>query len=246
MAVKVDDLELIKREDDSSTGLVKEIRTVRRVSIADNRSIVELNIPGAEGSVLQDLGRGPVLIKFTGEVRGQDPKTTLENLRAKFQAGKPMPFSSDLSGIAEVTQILIEDLRISEILGPANRYAYELTVREYIEPKEAEEEEPSDQDEEAEETVQDETDDAAESVNYVTGKVLDKEDNPRQGVNVTITDQDGNEYEVTTNDEGVYRKDDLDPGKYTVTVKEAGYEDVKSEVEIGESSGEGSEEEEGE
>lgn len=246
MDVRIDDLELIKRIDDSDSGLVKEIRVVRSISMDDRRAIVELKIPGAEGSILQDLGRRPVVIRFAGEIQGDDAKTTLENLRGKFKSGKPLPFSSDVTGVAEVTQILIEDLRIDDTVGASNRFAYSLTIREYIEPKEPEEEEPPDQDEDAEDQVDDETDDAEGSVNYITGKVVDDEGNPESSIKVTITDEDGNEYEETTNDVGVYKKDDLDPGKYTVTVDAEGYEGKKQEVEIKKSSGEGGKEGEGE
>ena len=37
---------------------------------------------------------------------------------------------------------------------------------------------------------------------------------------------------VKTDEEGVYRKDDLEPGKYTVNVDAPGYEDIEEEVEI--------------
>ncbi len=245
MDVKIDDLELIKRVDDSDTHVVKELRTVDSVSMDDRRAIVELRIPGAEGSVLQDLGRRPVVVRFTGELQGEDAQTTLENLRAKFKSGKPLPFSSDLTGIAEVTQILIEDLHVEESMGSSNTYEYSLTIREYIEPKEPEEEEPPSQDEDAEDQVEDETDDATSTVNYITGKVVDDEGKPEPKIKVTITDEQGNEYEEETNDDGIYRKDDLEPGKYKVSVKAPGYEGKEQEVEIQKSSGEGGGEEGG-
>ncbi len=245
MDVKIDDLELIKRIDDSDTHVVKEIRTVDSVSMDDRRAIVELRIPGAEGSVLQDLGRRPVVVRFTGELQGEDAQTTLENLRAKFKSGKPLPFSSDLTGVAEVTQILIEDLHVEESMGSSNTYTYTLTIREYIEPKEPEEEEPPSQDDDAEDEVEDETDDATSTVNYITGKVVDDEGKPEPKVKVIITDEEGNEYEEETNDDGIYRKDDLEPGKYKVSVKAPGYEGKEQEVQIKKSSGEGGGEEGG-
>ncbi len=237
MDVKIDDLDLIKRVDDSDTHVVKELRSVHSISTSDRRAIVELRIPGAEGSILQDLGRRPVVVRFNGEIQGEDAKTTLENLRAKFKSGKPLPFSSDLTGITEVTQILIDDLRIDESLGSSNRFGYTLTIREYIEPKEPEEEEPPSQDEEAEDETKDETDDAVSTVNYITGTVLAEEGGPEPNAKVKITDEQGNEYELTTNEDGVYRKDDLEPGKYAVTCDAPGYEGKKREVTIEKSAG---------
>ncbi len=241
MDVRIDDLELIKRVDDSDSGTLKEIRAISRMGISDKRSIIELKIPGAEGNVLQDLGRRPVIVKFSGEFYGGDAKTSLENLRAKFKSGKPLPFSSDLTAIAEITQVLIESLKVREATGAENRFLYELTVREYVPPKEEEEEEPPSQDDEAEDSVSDETDNAVESINYITGRVLDKKGDPAPDLKISIVDEEGNEYEVTTDKDGVYRKEDLPGGKYTVTVKEEGYEDMKREVEI-----KGSSEKEGE
>jgi protocatechuate 3,4-dioxygenase beta subunit len=69
-------------------------------------------------------------------------------------------------------------------------------------------------------------------VNYITGKVLDSEGNPAPDVSVKIT-WDGGEYTVKTDDEGVYRKDDVEPGKYKVTVDADGYEEIEEEVTIG-------------
>lgn len=241
MDVKIDDLDLIKRTDDSDSHVVKEIRAVRSINLDDRRAIVELRIPGAEGSILQDLGRRPVIVRFRGEIQGEDAKTTLESLRSKFKSGKPLPFSSDLTGVAEVTQILIDDLQIEESLGSSNRFTYTLTLREYIEPKEPEEEEPPSQDDEAEDSVDDETDDAVQSVNYITGKVVDEDGKQEPNVKVKITDEQGNEFEETTNEDGIYRKDDLEPGKYTVTVDAKGYEGKKQHVEIKNPEGEGEE-----
>src|SRR5712692_2451420 len=242
MDVKIDDLELIKRIDDSDTHVVKEIRSVSSIEMDDRRSIVELRIPGAEGSILQDLGRLPVVVTFEGELQGEDAKTTLQNLRAKFKAGKPLSFSSDLTGVAEVTQVLIEDLHIDESMGSSSTYEYTLTLREYIEPKEPEEEKPPSQDDDAKDAVDDETDDAVSTVNYITGKVVDHEGKPEVKVKVTITDDQGNEFDIETNDEGVYRKDDLEPGYYVVHVEAPGYEEVKEHVTIhGKSGGGGGE-----
>ena len=242
MEVKIDDLDLIKRTDDSDSHVVKEIRAVRNISLNDRSAIVELKIPGSSGSILQDLGRKPIVVKFLGEIHGEDAKTSLESLRTKFNAGKPLPFSSDLSGVAEVTQVLVDDLQIDESLGSSNRFIYTITVREFIEPKEEEAEEPPSQDDEAADAVDDETDDAITTVNRITGKVVDEEKKPEPNVKVKITDEKGNEFEETTNDDGIYRKDDLEPGKYTVTVDAKGYERKKQHVEIKKPEGGGAEE----
>ena len=153
---------------------------------------------------------------------------------ARFKAGTLVPYSSDISGAVEVTQILIEDLHIRDISGATNRYVYSITLREYLEPRE--EEEPAPSQEEAREEVEEETDDALGSVNYIHGKVLDAEGNPRADVPVKITWDEG-EIVINTDEEGVYRQDDLEPGTYTVTIDAEGYEGMEKEVIIRSSRG---------
>jgi len=229
MSIEIDSMPLVKHVRDD-TGATKELRSVYNLNVSEKRSIVEHKIPGLEGGILQDLGREPVRISFEGIIYGEKAKEGLETIRAKFKAGQPVPFSSDISSIAEVTQVLIEDLQVEEIGGTTNRYRYWIALREYSPPPEEEEPPPS-QEEEAKEEVEEKADDSKASVNYIEGKVVDADGNPVEGVDVKIT-FDGGEYSLKTDAEGVYRKDDLDPGKYTVTVDAPGYEDMKEEVEV--------------
>lgn len=229
MSIELDGMALVRHVRDTDTGATKLVSSVHNINVSEKRSIVEHKIPGLEGGILQDLGREPVRISFEGTLWGEEAKETLERIRGKFKAGEAVPFNSEISGVAEVTQVLIEDLQVEEEGGTTNRYHYWIVLREYSLPPE-EEEAPS-QEEEAEEAVEEEADDALASINYITGKVVDAEGNPISDVDVKIT-FDGGEYTIKTDEDGVYRKDDLDPGKYTVTVDAPGYEDVKEEVEI--------------
>jgi hypothetical protein len=176
------------------------------------------------------LGREPVTISFEGILFGEGAREDLEIIESKFKAGSPVPFSSDISGVIEVNQVLIEDLRIEDAGGAVNRYRYWMVLREYFVPQEREEQAPS-QEEEAAEEVEEETNDALASVNYITGKVLDADGKPRSDISVKIT-WEGGEYVVKTNEEGVFRKDNLEPGKYTVIVDAPEYESITREVEI--------------
>jgi hypothetical protein len=230
MNIELDGMPLIAHIRDPETGATKELRSVYNISISEKRSIVEHKIPGLNGGILQDLGREPVRITFNGILYGETAKEDLEKIRAKFKSGNPVPFSSDISGAVEVNQVLIEDLHIEDVGGALNRYNYSIALREYIVPQEEEKPAPT-QDEEAEKEVEEKTDEAIASVNYITGKVLDKDGKPKKDVNVKIT-WDGGEYTVKTNEEGIYRKDNLEPGKYTVTVDAPEYKGLKKEVEI--------------
>ena len=230
MSLELDGIALIRHVRDPDTGVSTLVHSVHNINVSEKRSIVEHRIPGLQGNVLQDLGREPVRIAFEGLIFGEDALQFVEQIQLKYKAGTPVPFSSDLSGVTEVTQVLIEELQVEEVGGVINTYTYWMVLREYTPPPEEEEPAPS-QDAEAEDAVQQQADDDAASINYITGKVVDADGNPQSDVDVKIT-FDGGEYTVQTDDEGVYRKDDLDPGTYTVTVDAPGYEDVQEEVEI--------------
>ncbi len=230
MSIELDGMPLIRHVREDDAGATNMLRSVFNIGITEKRQIVEHKIPGLEGGVFQDLGRVPVRISFEGIIYGEEAKEALEEIRAKFKTGVPVPFSSDISGVAEVTQVLIEDFQIEDEGGVTNRYRYFLSLREYVPPPPEEESAPS-QDEEAEEEVEDEADDAIASVNSVIGRIIDSSGKPVHNLDIKIT-WDGGEYVVKTNEEGVYRKDDLEPGKYTITIDVPGYEDLRREIEI--------------
>jgi hypothetical protein len=230
MNIEIDGIPLIRHLRDPDTGVTRSLRSVYNIEVNEKRRIVEHKIPGFEGSILQDLGREPVTISFEGILFGEGAREDLEIIESKFKAGSPVPFSSDISGVIEVNQVLIEDLRIEDAGGAVNRYRYWMVLREYFVPQEREEQAPS-QEEEAAEEVEEETNDALASVNYITGKVLDADGKPRSDISVKIT-WEGGEYVVKTNEEGVFRKDNLEPGKYTVIVDAPEYESITREVEI--------------
>jgi hypothetical protein len=230
MSLELDGITLIRHVRDPDTGATTLVHSVHNLNVSEKRSIVEHTIPGLQGSVLQDLGREPVRISFEGLIFGEEALQFVEQIRFKYKAGAPVPFSSDLSGVAEVTQVLIEELQVEEVGGVINTYTYWMVLREYTPPPEEEEPAPS-QDEAAAEAVQQQADDDKASINYITGKVVDADGNPQSDVDVKIT-FDGGEYAVKTDEEGIYRKEDLEPGTYTVTVDAPGYEDITEEVEI--------------
>ncbi len=232
MDIEIDNIPLIKRVEDPQTRVVSEIRNVYNISMGERRMIIEHKIPGSDDSILQDMGKEPLRISFEGIFLGEKAKENLQDLWSRFRQGKPLNFSSDITGIADVTKVLIEDLRIDDIAGNPNSYHYSIVLSEYREPRPPQAQPPS-QEEQAQEEVQSQADDTVASIDYVTGKVLDEEGNPKEGVEVVITKEDGQEYRVRTDDQGIYRQDDLPPGKYKVTINAEGYEDLEEEVEIG-------------
>lgn len=231
MNIELDGIPLVWTQR-SQAGGVTEIRNVSNIRTSDQRSMVEMEIPGMEGNVFQNLGRAPVKISFEGSFQGKTAKSNLETLRLKFKQGEPIPFNSNISGAADVTKVLIEDLQIEDFPGMANRYGYTVVLREYREPP-PEPTPPPSQDEAAEEWSREVAEEAAESINVLTGKILNAEGEPKSGISVVVASAEG-EYRAETDAEGVYRIEDLPPGKYRVTVDEEEYAGVEEIVVIGE------------
>lgn len=234
MNIEIDGIALVKSEQ-AEAGSGVEIRNVSNISTTDRRNIVEHQIPGMEGSVFQNMGRAAVRISFEGTLQGRSAKNKLETIRSKFKQGIPLPFNSDISGAADVTQVLIENLRISEEAGITDRYQYSIVICEYKEPP-PEPTIPPSQDEEAAEAHENMAEEEIEAINYITGKVLDHEGNPKTGVPVIIRSEAG-EYRVETNEEGIYRQNDLPPARYRVTVESEEYRGIEKEVVIGSGGG---------
>ena len=134
MSIELDKLPLNKHVRDEEKGKTKLLNSVSNIKVEDKRTIVEHKIPGMEGGVLQDLGREPVRISFNGIIYGDDAKDALEKLRAKFRSGKPVPFSSEISGVAEVNEVLIEDLNVEDVGGSPKNFKYSISLREYKPP----------------------------------------------------------------------------------------------------------------
>ncbi len=241
MIVKLDDLDLVllKHTDDEPSNPIQELRSIRSVWTSDRRHIVEHKVPGREASALQDLGRRSVRFAMAGELIGPDAKTAAENLWAKFQHGQIVPFTSDIVSLSGIAKVVIEQLECTDYAGDVNRFNYTIVLREHRDPPQKEEPAPAQADE-ASDSVDDETEEAAAGVNYITGKVVDAEGNPVKDAKAIIKGDPG-EFEATTDETGVFRQDNLEPGTYEVNIDQPGYENQKRKVEI--KAGEATEEE---
>lgn len=110
-----------------------ELPGVQEIHTDEGRAIVEHRVPGLVGSVLQDLGRGATVITLAGIFHGEEVLEDLEELRDPFKAGEPVLFTADITTATEVDQVLIQDLRVSEVAGRKSYFRYAVTLREYVE-----------------------------------------------------------------------------------------------------------------
>lgn len=118
--------------DDLELPQVQEIATLERRVLAEHKP------PGMAGSLLQNTGRRPTRMTLWGVASGSEALNFIEKLDGKFRAGQPLPFTGDIIADAGIERVVIDDLHVQDLAGKQNRYAYVLTLREYIEPVEPE------------------------------------------------------------------------------------------------------------
>ena len=115
-----------------------ELPQVQEIATLDRRALAEHKAPGMDGSLLQNMGRRPTRLTLWGVATGPDAQHFIEQLDGKFRAGEAMPFVADIVADAEIEQMVIDDLHVQEVAGKPQRYAYTLTLREFIKPVEPE------------------------------------------------------------------------------------------------------------
>lgn len=115
-----------------------ELPQVQEIATFDRRELVEHKPPGMSGSLLQNLGRQPTSLLVGGVASGAEAQGFIEQLEEKFRAGNPVPFVADILNDTAIEEMLIDDLKIRDLAGKPLRFAYVLTLREFIEPIEPE------------------------------------------------------------------------------------------------------------
>jgi hypothetical protein len=110
--------------------LAQEINTLERRVLAEHKP------PGMAGSLLQNLGRRPFRVALWGVAAGPDAQSLIEELDKKWREGNPLPFTADIVADAQVENVVIENLHVQELAGKPERFAYVLTLREFIVPVE--------------------------------------------------------------------------------------------------------------
>jgi len=113
-----------------------ELPQVQEMTTLERRVLAEHKPPGMSGSLLQNLGRRPTRLVVWGVATGPEALGFTEKLDEKFRAHEPVPFTADIVKEAAIERMLIEDLKLQELAGKPERFAYVLTLREFIKPVE--------------------------------------------------------------------------------------------------------------
>ena len=115
-----------------------ELPQVQEITTLERRALAEHKPPQMAGSLLQNLGRRPTRLALWGVAAGPQAQDFVDQLETKFREGNPLPFVADIIAEAAIDHVVIDDLRVQELAGKPQRYAYVMTLREYIEPVEPE------------------------------------------------------------------------------------------------------------
>jgi hypothetical protein len=113
-----------------------ELPQAQEISTADLRALAEHKPPGKDGSLLQDLGRAPTTVTVVGVATDPTALDLVGSLKKDLRTGEGVPFVADITAATTVETVLVEDLRVRQLAGAPDRYAYVLTLSEYVEPVE--------------------------------------------------------------------------------------------------------------
>jgi hypothetical protein len=108
-----------------------EVPRIEFIRTLENRSLVELPVPGKAGSLFQDLNATPTRIVISGSLYGDEARDQfLNDLRGKYKAGNPVTFVADIVTATEVKYVVIEELRMEESSRSPEQMSYWFALRE--------------------------------------------------------------------------------------------------------------------
>jgi hypothetical protein len=83
------------------------------------------------------MGSVPNAIVILGTRYGDDARDNfLTAIREIFNKGEPTTFVADINTATDITDVIIEDLRVAEIGGSAHNFRYLIKIRKYVKPPE--------------------------------------------------------------------------------------------------------------
>jgi hypothetical protein len=108
-----------------------EIPRIGSIRTLEERSFVELPVPGKVGSLFQDLNTRPTCVVITGSLYGDETRNEfLEKVREKFFAGEPLTFVADIISATEIQYVIIETLVFQENGQRPDETDYRIILRE--------------------------------------------------------------------------------------------------------------------
>jgi hypothetical protein len=108
-----------------------ELPRVTRLETLETRDLLELPVPGRVGSLFQDLDRQPTRIVIEGSVFGEQAGLDfLAAVRAKYAAGEPMTFTSDIVSGTDLQYVLLRQLHVMAEASAPDQIDYAVWLTE--------------------------------------------------------------------------------------------------------------------
>lgn len=108
-----------------------EIPRVADMQTLEQRSVVELPVPGQVGSLYQDMNSLPMQLLIAGSLFGGEANNEfLEQVREKYQEGEPVTFVSDIVTGTELQYVLIETMAFQINANDPEQLDYLLMLKE--------------------------------------------------------------------------------------------------------------------
>lgn len=112
-----------------------EVPGIQRIGSLEDRRVIEVPVPGLEGSYHQDLGAGAVTVRIEGTLAGDDARDNfLDKVREMYNAGEPVDFVADITTATHVDKVLLTDLGVGEVAGVPDTFRYAIVLTQHVEP----------------------------------------------------------------------------------------------------------------
>jgi len=108
-----------------------EVARIASIATTEQRRLVELPMPGRQGSNFQDLSGEPTHIVIQGSVHGDVERDDfLKQVREPYAKGDPVTFVADIVAQTEVQYVVIESLWFRERGDRPDDMEYAMVLRE--------------------------------------------------------------------------------------------------------------------
>ncbi len=108
-----------------------QLHRVHRIQTLEQATLVHHAVPGLEGTITQNLGRGSVRLQIEGIFYGVKAAEDLEALRTVHKKRQPVDFLADTVGQAYFSQVILERFEVAQAADHPDQFSYRLTIAEY-------------------------------------------------------------------------------------------------------------------
>ena len=108
-----------------------QLHRVHRIQTLEQATLVHHAVPGLEGTITQNLGRGAVRLQIEGIFYGTGAAEDLETLRRVHKNRQPVDFLAEAVGQAYFSQVILEQFEVAQLADHPDQFSYRLTIAEY-------------------------------------------------------------------------------------------------------------------